>query len=74
MATPAEVQAVLGDSATIMRSSHASATLEEYYVLGGAGGILGRASTAGRHRWMQINAAQSAAVQATAIMAALNEG
>lgn len=69
MATPAEIQAQLdsagtGRVANILVSSHADGTYDNHYVQGMSG-------YAGRARWCQTTAANSAAVQAAAILATL---
>lgn len=69
MATPAEIQAQIDSAATgrvanITRSIIGS-TLDDHYVVG----VL--TPYAGRSRWVQTTAAQTAAQQATAILAAL---
>jgi len=69
MATPAEIQAQLDSAATgrvanITRSVN-GATLDNHYVVGVT------APYAGRARWVQTTAAQTAAQQATAILAGL---
>lgn len=70
MATPAEIQAVMdaagtGKVANIARSGHASATIDEHYVVGVT------EPYAGRSRWVATTAADSAAVQAAALLAGL---
>lgn len=67
MATPAEIQAELdttGKAATILRSEHAGATLDNHYVEGGVG-------YAGRCLWVETTASDSAATQAAAITTAM---
>jgi hypothetical protein len=68
MATPAEVQAQLGAGERdprILQSAHSTDTLKEhYYVLAGP-------AAAGRARWIDCTASDSAATQAAAIVAAL---
>jgi hypothetical protein len=69
MATPAEIQAQLDSAGTglvanIQQSVHAGATFDNHYVVG-----IG--SYAGRSRWIATTAAQTAAQQATAILAGL---
>jgi hypothetical protein len=70
MATPAAIQAQLdaaatGNVANITRSLIGT-TLDDHYVVGVV------APYAGRSRWVQTTQAQTAAQQATAILAALS--
>ena len=70
MATPGAVQAELdttGSGARIMQTAYDDATYTSYYVTG-------RADVPGRRRWCTCTTADSAADQATAILAALAVG
>ena len=70
MATAAEIQAVIDPDGSnlelnITKSIHVDATYDEHYVVGGV------APYAGDARWVQTVAAQTAAQQGAAILAAM---
>lgn len=69
MATVAAIQAQLdaagtGGAAHILMSTHEDATFDSHY-------CVGMADAAGRSRWCKVTAAQTAAQNATDILAAL---
>lgn len=72
MATVAAIQAQLdasgsGMSANIMQSAYVSASLDEHLVVA----LASTSATPGTARWVRTTSAQTAAQQATAILAGL---
>lgn len=68
MATPAEIQTQIDLTAPttkIVKSYNGAGTIDDHFVVGG------HAPHAGRSRWVQTTAAQTAAQQAAVILAAL---
>jgi hypothetical protein len=64
--TAAQLQTALGGNATVLRHCAENQTWQEQYVIGNPG-----TAYAGKARWVQTTAANSAATQAAAILAAL---
>ena len=66
----ADIQAVIDPDGSdlelnLVKSMHVDATFDEHYIVGGT------APYAGKSRWVRTNAADSAAVQGAAIIAAM---
>ena len=64
--TAAALQTALGTNATVIQHSAEDETWQEQYVIGNPG-----TAYAGKAKWVQTTAANNAATQATAILAAL---
>lgn len=64
--TAAALQTALGTNARVLSHCAETGTTQEQYVLGAAGTVYG-----GRAKWVQTTAADDAATQATAVLAAL---
>jgi len=73
MATVAQIQAQLdaagtGMSANIIRSAYVSASVDEHYVIA----VASTSATPGTARWVRTTSSDSAAQQATAILAGIS--